>query len=72
MADLTLAIDDQVLSEATKLAIDRNTTINQMVREFLEGQIRQASRGSQAKARLLRAQFATKPISWSRDELHER
>lgn len=72
MANLTLAIEDQLLKDARKLAIDRDTTVNQMVREFLEAQVRQASRRRQAGERLLQYRFAARPLTWTRDDLYER
>ncbi len=43
MANLTLAVDDQLLRDARKLAVDRGTPVNQMVREFLVTAVRQSS-----------------------------
>ena len=72
MANLTLAIEDQILKEARKLAVDRDTTVNQMVREFLENEVRRHSRSEEAKRRLLSYRFPGRPITWKRDDLYER
>lgn len=72
VANLTLAIGDDLLRAARKLAVDRDTTVNQMVREFLELQVRQASRRQEAKARLLELRLPGKAVTWKRDELYER
>lgn len=72
MANLTLAIEDQLLKDARKLAIDRDTTVNQMVRDFLGAQVRQASRRRQAGERLLQYRFPAQPLTWTRDDLYER
>ena len=72
MQNLTLAIDDELLKEARKLAIDRDTTVNQMVREFLESIVRQASDRVAARERLLSRRYPLGEIRWTRDELYER
>lgn len=72
MANLTLAIDDALLKAARKLAIDKDTTVNKMVREFLEAQVRQASVRDHAKRRLLSFRVPGKMVTWTRDELYER
>lgn len=38
---LTLSIDDQVVAEARRIASDRGTSLNQLVRDFLNDLIRQ-------------------------------
>lgn len=72
MQNLTLAIEDELLKEARKLAIDRDTTVNQMVREFLESMVRQASDRVAARERLLSRRYPIGEISWTRDEIYER
>jgi len=63
-----LAIEDDLLREARKLAVDRNTTVNQLVREFLQETVRQPA----ARERLLNCRIPALPITWTRDELYER
>lgn len=72
MANLTLAIEDELLKEARKLAIERDTTVNQMVREFLEGQVKSQSRRALAGKRLLSRRYPAVPITWRREDLYER
>ncbi|MEZ5355730.1 MAG: DUF6364 family protein [Bryobacteraceae bacterium] len=72
MANLTLAIEEELLKKARKLAIDRDTTVNRMVRDFLEAQVTQASRLSQARERLLRCRLPGKNVTWTREDLYER
>jgi len=72
VANLTLAIDDQLLRDARKLAVDRGTSVNQMVREFLETAVRQSTSRQQARDRLLRLSLPVGRITWKRDELYER
>ncbi len=73
MATLTLAIEDGLLKEVRRLAIDRDTTVDQMVREFLQSAVRLASDRDAAQARLLSRRYPVEDgISWTREELHER
>jgi hypothetical protein len=72
VAILTLVIDDQLLREARKLAVDRGTSVNQIVRELLETTVRQVSSRQQARSRLLGLSLPVGPITWKRDDLYER
>jgi uncharacterized protein DUF6364 len=74
--NLTLTIDEDLLRAARKIALDRNTSVNQMVREYLEATVRDSGRRSAAVARLEELFRTTHaevgPITWTRDEIHER
>jgi hypothetical protein len=35
MPNITLSVDDEIIRKVRKIAIDKNTTLTQMVREFL-------------------------------------
>ena len=72
VSNLTLAIEDELLKEARKLAIDRDTTLNQMVREFLESAVRQASDRQAARERLFSRRYPAGKLTWTRDEIYER
>ena len=72
VANLTLVIEDELLKEARKLAIDQNTSVNQMVPEFLESKVNQSSRREEALERLLKARFEFKMEPFNRDEIYER
>ena len=74
--NLTLAIDEELLREARKVALDQRTSVNQLVRDFLTKLVDQQSARSTARARLRNA-FATGLVQvgerdWTRDELYER
>ena len=72
VANLTLVIDDQLLRDARKLAVDRGASVNHMVREFLQTAVRQSASRQQARDRLLRLSLPIGSITWKRDELYER
>ena len=77
MANVTLSIDDDLLKRARKIAIDRDTSFNGLVRRYVESLVahEQRRRGLQIEEldRLFCESTATVgPITWTRDELHER
>ncbi|MCX6593833.1 MAG: hypothetical protein NTZ56_20145 [Acidobacteria bacterium] len=72
MANLRLLIDAGLLKDARKLAADRHTNVNEIVRQLLEAQVDQASARRQAKHRLLTTRFPAAEITWTRDELYSR
>jgi hypothetical protein len=74
--NLTLTLDEHLLRAARKVAIDRNTSVNQMVRDFLERVVRETDQRQAALARLDEI-FRTERIevgrrTWKRQDLHER
>ncbi len=79
MANLTLRIEDSLLAEARKLAASRETTVNNMVREFLTEESK-LSEKEQAHEMLLDGLFAAfddcnahgRVPKLNREELHER
>jgi len=76
MKNVTLAIEDDVLREARRIAADRATTVNAMIREFLQELTQRESRAATARARIVElcrsSNVEVGPRTWSRDELHER
>ncbi len=76
MSNLTLAIDDEVLGEARKLALNRNTTVNQLVRAYLAELVKGGDRRRAARIRIKRSmrvkRVAVGPRTWTREELYER
>lgn len=76
MRNVTLAIEEDVLKAARQVALERNTTVNRMIREYLLNLIREDRRRSEAINRLLEKMkdglYTAGPKTWSRDELHDR
>ena len=76
MKNVTIALEESLLREARRIAADRSTTLNAMIREFLEELARRESRADKARRRIIelchesRAEIG--PRTWSRKELHER
>lgn len=76
MRNLTLAIEEDTLIEARKLALEQQTTVNQLVRDFLTELVRQTHRRRVARDRIKRSmrekRVAVGHRTWSREDLHER
>ena len=76
MKNITLAVPEDTLREVRKVAAERETTVNAMVREYLEHLAAHKKR----RARLKRdvEAFAKKSgavvgeVTWSREDVHER
>jgi len=76
MRNVTLALHETTVREARRIAAERSTSLNAMVREFLEQLTQRESRTAEARrtiADLSRESTAEVGArSWSRDELHGR
>ncbi len=77
MANLTLQLDDEVLRRARIRALEINTSVNALVREYLtefagtDPQV-EARKRLLDHARLHRGGSGGHGHTWTRDELHER
>ncbi len=76
MKNVTIALDDALLREARRIAADRSTTLNAMIREYLQQLAERESRAVTARRRIVEicraSQAEIGPRTWERDELHER
>ena len=76
MKNVTIALDESLIREARRIAADRSTTLNAMIREFLEELAQRESQAVKARQRIIElcreTQAEVGPRTWSRDELHER
>ena len=69
--NLTLTLDQDLLRAARKVGLDRNSSVNQLVRSFLERLVREAALAG------LDEIFSTSRIqvgrrTWKREDLHNR
>ena len=75
-ANLTLAIEGELLRQARIRALEQGTSVNAVVREYLEHYVGRSARvgaaGFLAIALQARASSGAAGRSWSRDELHDR
>jgi hypothetical protein len=76
MHNLTLAIDYGVLFAARKLALDQNTTVNQLVRDYLADLVNNPDQRGAARARIRRSMQEKRVEvgrrTWTSQDLHER
>jgi CHASE3 domain sensor protein len=76
MKNVTIALDEALLREARRIAADRGTTLNAMIREFMEELTERESEAVKARRRIVELCRSSRaevgPRTWSRDELHER
>jgi hypothetical protein len=74
--NITLAVDEAVLDKVRRIAVDRKTTVNGLVREYLERLALQQDRAANARKRLLELSGESTaevgPINWTRDDLYDR
>lgn len=76
MANLTITIDDEVLLRARMRALEQDTSVNALLRDYLEAFAATDARWNQAANEILRlsarARSGRGGRTWTRDELHER
>lgn len=77
MSNITFKADDEIIKKARKVAIDKNTTLTQMLRDYLNSIARlEDEKQSTAWFRLEKTfEHYSRDMgqrNWSREELHER
>jgi plasmid stability protein len=77
MANLTLSIDDDLLKRARIRALERDTSVNALVRDYLQNLVARDSPQSGmaeflALAKSIHAGSGPEGRTWTRDELYER
>jgi len=77
MANLTITVDDVLLKRARIKALEDGTSVNALLREYLEGYIgaqrtQRALTGFAELAERIDASSGPTGRTWSRDDLHER
>ena len=75
MANLTLSVDDKLLQKAREAAVREQTSVNALVREFLEQYVGARERRLRALDALDALAERTESVSrepWARESLHAR
>lgn len=76
MKNVTLSVEESTLREARRIAAQRSTSLNAMIRDFLTELTERESQAAQAKVRIrqlcnqTRAQVGAR--DWNRQDTHER
>jgi plasmid stability protein len=76
MKNITLSVDDEVLSAVRKHAAEHSTSVNQLVRDYLGEIAHRENRARTARRRLRALSNKTTAkvgrAAWTREQLHER
>ena len=76
MKNITLSIDEDVVRTVRRYAVERGSTVNALVREFLTGIANREDRARKARQQIRQlSEQSTARVgsrSWTREELHER
>jgi hypothetical protein len=76
MKNVTIALDDGTLRDARRIAAERSTSLNALIREYLERLTQREARSRTARRRIAElcrdAKAEVGQRTWTRDELHER
>ncbi len=74
--NITLSIDEQVLAAVRRFAVEHNSSVNALVREYLTNLASHEDRARRARARIRelskRSQLQLGDKTWSRNDLHDR
>ena len=77
MPNITLTVDDDIVKKVRKIAIDKNTTLTAMVRDYLNSVADRDEQEKKETVRRLRASFKCMSRDmgrrkWTREDLYER
>lgn len=77
MANLTLAMDDDLLYDARRVAFERDMSLSEMIRDYLKDAVKGWQLGRKAKARQLMETIKRNSrdfggITWKREDLYDR
>jgi hypothetical protein len=74
--NVTIAIDEATLRDARRIAAERSTSLNALIRDFLERLTQREAHARRARRRIEElCRESTAEVGergWTRDELHER
>ena len=76
MSNITLSVDDKVLAAVRRYAAEHESSVNALVREFMDQIARSSDRARKARSRIRllsrRSPARIDAIAWTRDDLHDR
>jgi predicted transcriptional regulator len=77
MSNITMSVDDELLKKARKIAVEKDTTLTGLIREYLEQLVEREEAGKEIAIAELKRLFAQKKAvfgarTWTREDLHER
>lgn len=77
LPNITFHVDEEIIKKAKKIAVDKDTTITAMLREYLHSVVNKAEIEKKSVIQDLEHSFSSLQRDmgnrkWTRDELHER
>jgi hypothetical protein len=76
MKNITLSVSEDTLREVRKIAAERETTVNALVREYLEGLAAHKERRARLRREITKfarkSRAAVGAVTWAREDTHER
>ncbi len=76
MKNITLSIDETILDDVRVYAAKRGTTVNALVREYLNSVAKLEDRKDRARRRIRelseKSTAEVGPVSWKREDLYDR
>ena len=76
MKNITLSVDEKVLTAVRRYAAERDSSVNGLVREFLTSVVEREDRAKDARRRIKELSRRSKarlgPKTWDRGSLHDR
>ncbi len=77
MSNITMTLDDKIIKKVKKIAIERNTTLTGLVRNYLTGIAKREDQRveeviSQLSQIMNSSNMEVGEMTWTRDDLHER
>ncbi|GAB4129081.1 MAG: hypothetical protein Kow001_23590 [Acidobacteriota bacterium] len=76
MKNVTISIDEATLREARRIAAERSTSLNALIRAYLTDLASRESAAQKARQRIAELCHQSKaeigPRTWNRESLHER
>ena len=72
MANLTLSLDDKLLQQAREAALRERTSVNALVREYLQNYVNARARRISALDALAEHSQSSSAERWTRESLHQR
>jgi hypothetical protein len=76
MKNVTLSLDEATLRDARRIAAERSTSLNALIREFLDQLTARESHAHAARQRILKLSRGSRAgrgnSTWTRDDLHAR
>lgn len=76
MKNLTLRVEEDTLAKARVVAAERSTSVNGLIREFLDDLVSQEAKREQARRELIslcqEAKAESGEFTWNRDAIYDR